>query len=119
MRIVATLALIAFSASAIADGPKDNLPAAVRPIPPTDKAVPVPDADRAALNASLAELRKDIDAAAKTQARNARLQEFLPDLEIYHKAVDWALRHNEVFKKDEIKSAHELIAEGRARAAAF
>jgi len=119
MRIVAVLAFIAFSASAVADGPKDNLPAAVRPIPPTDKAVPVPEADRAALNASLVELRKDIDAAAKAQARNARLQEFLPDLEIYHKAVDWALRHNEVFKKEEIKSAHELIAEGRARAAAF
>ena len=119
MRIVAALAFIAFSASAVADGPKDNLPAAVRPIPPTDKAVPVPEADRASLNASLAELRKDIDAAAKAQARNARLQEFLPDLEIYHKAVEWALRHNEVFKKEEIKSAHELIAEGRARAAAF
>lgn len=119
MRIVAVLAFIAFSASAVADGPKDNLPAAVRPIPPTDKAVPVSEADRAALNASLVELRKDIDAAAKAQARNARLQEFLPDLEIYHKAVDWALRHNEVFKKEEIKSAHELIAEGRARAAAF
>jgi len=119
MRIVAALAFIAFSASVVADGPKDNLPAAVRPIPPTDKAVPVPDADRAALNASLSELRKDIDAAARAQAKNARLQEFLPDLEIYHKAVDWALRHNEVFKKEEIKSAHELIAEGRARATAF
>ena len=119
MRIAAALALIAFSASAVADGPKDNIPAAVRPIPPTDKAVVVPESDRAALNASLAELRKDIDAAAKAQSKHPRLQEFLPDLEIYHKAVDWALRHNEVFKKEEIKSALELIAEGRARAAAF
>ncbi|MGA0134773.1 MAG: hypothetical protein ACO3ND_10515, partial [Opitutales bacterium] len=110
--------LLAF-AVCLADGPKDNLPASVRPIPPTDKAVVVPEADRKALADALVLLRKDIDAAAKAQARNPRLQEFLPDLEVHHKAVDWALRHNEVFKKEEIKSAHELIAEGRSRAAAF
>ena len=119
MRIAAFLSLVTLCVFVRADGPKDNIPSAVRPIPPTDKAVVIPESDRAALNASLAELRKDIDAAAKAQAKHPRLQEFLPDLEIYHKAVDWALRHNEVFKKEEIKSAHELIAEGRARAAAF
>jgi hypothetical protein len=33
--------------------------------------------------------------------------------------VDWAGRYGEYFKKDEFKSAHDLIAEGKARAAAF
>ncbi len=119
MRSFAVLAFALFSVVGLADGPKDNIPSAVRPIPPTDKAIAVPEADRTALAAGLADLRKQIDAAAKAQAKNPRLQEFLPDLEIYHKAVDWALRYNEVFKKDDIKSAHELIAEGRERAAAF
>jgi len=108
-----------FAAVALADGPKDNIPTAVRPIPPTDKAVALPEADKVSLTKELAELRTAIDAAAKAQAKNPRLEEFLPDLEIFHKATDWAGRYNEYFNKAEFKVAHDLIAEGKARAAAF
>ena len=111
--------LCLLAVAALADGPKDNLPAAVRPIPPTDKAVALPEAEKAALTKELAELRIAIDGAAKAQAKNPRLEEFLPDLEVFHKAVDWAIRYGEFFNKAEFKSAHELVAEGKARAAAF
>ena len=108
-----------FTATALADGPKDNIPAAVRPIPPTDKAVALPEADKVSLAKELAELRAAIDAAARAQAKNPRLEEFLADIEIYHKAVDWAGRYNEYFNKAEFKTAHDLIAEGKSRAASF
>lgn len=114
-----TLLLTFLAAAALADGPKDNLPAAVRPIPPTDKAVAFPEADKPALLQELGELRAAIDAAAKAQAKNPRLEEFLPDLEIFHKAVDWAQKYGEFFNKSEFKTARELIVEGKARAAAF
>ena len=45
-----SLLLLSFcAAAALADGPKDNVPAAVRPIPPTDKAVALPEAEKASL----------------------------------------------------------------------
>ena len=113
-----TLLLITLlSATALADGPKDNIPAAVRPIPPTDKSVALPEADRVSLAKELAELRSAIDAAAKAQAKNPRLEELLADIEIFHKAVDWAGRYDEYFKKDEFKTAHDLIVEGKASVA--
>ena len=72
-----TLLLLSFVAvSALADGPKDNLPAAVRPIPPTDKAVALPEAEKVALAKELAELRTAIDAAAKAQADALKYSEF-------------------------------------------
>ena len=111
--------LCLLAVAVLADGPKDNLPAAVRPIPPTDKAVALPEAEKASLTNELAELRIAIDGAAKAQAKNPRLEELLPDLEVFHKAVDWAIRYGEFFNKAEFKSAHELVAEGKTRAAAF
>ena len=43
------LLLSFFAATVLADGPKDNIPAAVRPIPPTDKAVALPEAEKLSL----------------------------------------------------------------------
>ena len=110
------LTLVAVS-SALADGPKDNQAADVRPVPPPG--VAVPDADRARLTEGLKKLRSAIDNAVKAQAKNPQLADLLPDIEIYHKAVDWALRYNEVHKLQELKSADELIAEGLQRAEQF
>ena len=113
------LPLVLMAVAAFADGPKDNIPTAVRPIPPTDKALALPEADKASLPKELAELRVAIDAAAKAQAKNPRLEEYLPDLEIFYKSVDWAVKYNEFFNKGEFKSAHDLIVEGKARTAFF
>ncbi len=110
------LPFLALSA-ALADGLKDNQAADVRPVPPPG--VAVPDADRARLTEGLKKLRTAIDDAAKAQSKNPQLADLLPDIEIYHKAVDWALRYNEVHKLGELKNADELIAEGLQRAEQF
>lgn len=110
------LALIfAISSAAFADGPKDNLAAEVRPIPPPG--MEVPEEDAAELKEGLAKLRAAIDAAAKAQEKNPRITLLLPDVEIHYKAVDWALRYNEIYKPNELKSAREVLAEGMERAA--
>jgi hypothetical protein len=112
----ALLALL-FAVTALADGPKDNAAENVRPVPPPG--VAVPEADKARLTEGLTKLRVAIDEAAKAQAKNPKLADLLPDVEIYHKAVDWALRYNEVHKLPEVKSADEALAEGLKRAAAL
>ena len=112
-----TLTLTAAVACALADGPKDNSAENVRPVPPPG--VAVPEADRARLTEGLKKLRAAIDEAVKAQAKNPQLADLVPDLEIYHKAVDWALRYNEVHKLQELKSADDLIAEGLQRAEQF
>lgn len=73
--------------------------------------MPVPESDRKVIQQALSELRVAIDNATKAQAKNPRLAELLPDLEIFHKAADWALKYNEFFKESEFKSALEVIAE--------
>ena len=69
------LLLLALATVALADGPKDNVATAVRPIPPPG--VPVPEADRKAIQQALSELRVAIENATKAQAKHPRLQELL------------------------------------------
>ena len=97
-----------------ADGPKDNVVTEVRPIPPPGIEVPVEE--RAALEKGLVELQAAVAEAAKAQAKQPKNLALLPDVEVYVKAVDWALRYNEFFKPAEIKAAHEVLAEGKQRA---
>jgi len=106
-----------FTATALADGPKDNQIADVRPVPPPG--VTVPDADKARLNEGLQKLRAAIQEAAKSQAKNPLLADLLPDVEIYHKAVDWAVKYGEFHKLQEIKTADEALAAGIQRAASL
>ncbi|MDZ4289614.1 MAG: prolyl oligopeptidase family serine peptidase [Prosthecobacter sp.] len=108
------LAFLLCATSVFADGPKDNIAENVRPVPPPGIAVPV--ADAAALKQGLVELRGAIDAAAKAQVKNPLLPDLLPDVEVYYKAVDWALKYNEVYKPAELKAAVEVLAEGKMRA---
>lgn len=110
---VPLLSLLVVSA-ALADGPKDNLADNVRPIPPPG--VAIPEAEAATLRQGLAELRAAIDAAAKAQAKHPQLADLLPDVEVFHKAVDWALRYQEFHKPAEFKAAAEALAEGKLRA---
>jgi hypothetical protein len=70
-----------------ADGPADNLPDNVRPIPP--KGNEVPEAVKAEIRKGLSELQGLIKDIGK--------HELLPDVLIYEKAVRWALDYNEVF----------------------
>ncbi len=100
------------SGRARADGPGDNVPSKVRPVPPPG--VDVPKTDREELEQGLAALGDQIkQLAGRKDARIARL---LPDVQIFHKAVHDALDYNEFISKDDIGRAKSLLKEGRDRA---
>lgn len=71
--------------------------------------IEIPAADRAELEKGVAELGAEIEALGSN--------ELLPDVEVFHKAVDWALRYNEFFEPKQIDIARKQLAIGRQRAA--
>ncbi len=85
----------------------------VKPIPPPG--VEVPAADKAEIEAGLKQLG---DAIAKLRT-NAKAAAELPNVEIYHKAADWALRYNEIFNPKQIATAKQHVKTGLERAAAL
>jgi len=101
--------------SARADGPADNLVENVRPVPPPGVELE-PEARK-----SLEEKRDAL--AQKLQQLRQKggplTAEFLPDVEIFHRAVDQALKFGEFFDKNEGKQAERVLAEGDARATAL
>jgi hypothetical protein len=95
---------------ASADGPADNLPDDVRPVPP--KGTKLPDAVRAEIKKGLAELQVIIQTLGR--------HELLPDVLIYEKAVRWALDYDEVYDGKGTKNAggnvKKVLAAGLERA---
>jgi hypothetical protein len=79
-------------ANAPASSPAQNR--AQKQFPP--KGVEIPEKDRAELTAGAAELGKEI-AALKSANLKPELNALLPDVEVFHKAVDWALRYDEFY----------------------
>jgi pimeloyl-ACP methyl ester carboxylesterase len=75
--------------------------------------------DRGALTNGLkafdAELKKLDRAITKTSA-SAR---FLPEVQIFYKAVNWAVAYDEFYRTNEIAAAHKLIEQGIERAKAL
>jgi hypothetical protein len=67
----------------------------------------------------VATLGGEIAALQKELSKKPALRALLPDVEIFHKAVDWALRYNEFFKAQEVVVANSLLDEGLARAKAL
>jgi dienelactone hydrolase len=68
--------------------------------------IPVPEKDRAELEAGLKELVEAMDGVV--DYRKA------VDIMVYHKAVDWALRYNEFYSPKEIAAAKELLKKATA-----
>ena len=104
-----------------ADGPADNQADRVRPVPPPGLAVP--ENVRIALTTRTTALGDEIEALRREFARQPARLALLPDVEIFHKAVDWALRYHEFFKTNEFlataepSAAERILDEGRRRAA--
>jgi hypothetical protein len=95
-----------------ADGPADNNPETVRRIP---KLGVEPTAEqRAALKSRLKILRESLDLLRKLN--RPAVNELLPDVEIYYKAVHDALEYQEFFDPKEIDVADNLLSIGLARA---
>jgi pimeloyl-ACP methyl ester carboxylesterase len=108
------LILLFLSQPLFADGPGDNLPDKVRRVPPPG--LKIPDMDRAELESGAAELGKEINLLRTELRSRPALLNLLPDVQIYHKAVDWALRYDEFFKSNETTVARALLQQGLDRA---
>lgn len=114
------LGLGLFAAASLADGPQDNQPDSVRPVPPPGTVLPPAVIEE--LRKGLAELQADLAAAREAHKKNPQLLDLAPDVEIYEKAVRWALDYNEVFDgKGAIPGANVRAAlkSGRERAKAY
>ncbi|HEX5271610.1 MAG TPA: prolyl oligopeptidase family serine peptidase [Gemmataceae bacterium] len=119
--------LLAAAALARADGPGDNLPDNVRPVPPPG--VAIPDADRTELQNGAAALGKEIDALRTALKDKPVLLDLLPDVQVYHNAVRYALAYNEFFgnartpaeaeraARSQVAIARNQLKQGKERAA--
>src|SRR6266516_2537265 len=116
-RRLALLLPLTLLAPALADGPVDNVPAKVRPIPPPG--IALSETDRAELAEGVGNLGREIESLRGELRSKARLLELLPDVQIYHKAVEWALKYNEFFKTNEPTVARVLLKQGLERAQAL
>ncbi len=88
--------------------------AEVKPIPPPG--IPISDTDRATLTAEVAALGKEIDALRVALKAKPEMLALLPDVMIFHKSVDWALRYDEFFEPKHLDTARQQLALGRQRA---
>ena len=101
------------------------LPALVPAATPATRLPPagieVPAAARAELTAAAAALAADLAQlrAELVEPSRKELLELTPDAEIFHKAVDWALRYDEFFDLKQVAAAHRALATGRERVAAL
>ena len=108
--------LMGFGASrSLADGPADNQVASIRPVPPPG--IEVPAEVRESLSKSLEVLKKSIEELSAS--KEARVQKYLPDVEIFHRAVSLALSENGFFEPADFTRAKELIDEGNRRCEAL
>jgi len=98
-----------------ADGPGDNLPDKVRPVPPPG--IEVPANDRAELQEGVVELGKEIEDLRKSLDKKPALLHLLPDVQIFHNAVRYALEHNEFYAPKELVAARGLLKHGKERSA--
>jgi hypothetical protein len=106
-----------------ADGPADNRVDKVRRIPPPG--IPVPEEIRKDLEGRVAVLGLEIAGLRRDFAQKPGPLALLPDIEIFHKAVDWALRYQEFYRTNEYQAgarpsaAQALLEEGMKRSAAL
>lgn len=114
MRLAVAILTLLLAASTFAQ----THPPPAKRLPPAGIAISA--ADRAELAAGAAALGKEIDALRRAIPTNDdRALALLPDVEIFHKAVDWALRYDEFFDAKQVAYARHLLAEGHTRAQHF
>ncbi|HZW33985.1 MAG TPA: prolyl oligopeptidase family serine peptidase [Isosphaeraceae bacterium] len=115
-RLLLPLALVlAVSCPVRGDGPGDNRPEQVRPIPPKGT-VTLAEADRSALQAGVDELGREIESLRGALKGRPNLRGLLPDVQVYHNAVRYALTYNEFYRPREVTAAKGLLERGRERA---
>ena len=88
--------------------------------PPTKQTPPpgieVPEPERAELTAGVTALGKEIDAMRGELKSKPQLLALLPDVQVFHNAVRYALAYGEFFDAKQFHIAKNLLALGTARA---
>ncbi len=112
---IITMACCLLAASAAADGPRDNLPNQVRPVPPVGIALDTLDQQElgdnlAKLDRMIAELQTRTDGVSSNR---------LPDVEIFSRAIHQGLDYRELFSPRDVASAKRVLDEGLQRARAL
>ena len=105
--MLSMLVMLVMSPGLRADGPADNLPAAVRPIPPVG--IELDDATRTRLQDAVVALTRDVDAA--TAASDADRAEVL----VFARAVQLAVEDRFLYDQKEIEQAERLLDSARRR----
>jgi hypothetical protein len=100
-------ALVLLSVSALAADP-------VKRIPPPG--VAVPEAVRMELENGARELAFEVAKLKKDFHSDAKKLPEIPSVEIFHKAVDWALKYDEFFDAKQFDTARDFLAQGMQRA---
>ncbi len=106
------IALTVLSNFTYADGPADNQAQFVRHIPPPG--IAIESSERESLQSKLAELSSKLDALRKNNDK--KIQQYLPDVEIFHKAIHIALNEDGFFEKRDVANAERVINIGLIRA---
>ena len=110
--VILSLLPVSLSAvTALADGPKDNIPDQVRQVPAVG--IDVPGEDLAKLTTGLGQL----ETAFGKLPKNTQTARFSADVEIFVRAVRQAIAHKELFSPRDVQSAHKVLAEGQRRVA--
>jgi hypothetical protein len=102
---------------ALADGPADNQVDKVRSVPPPG--ISIADDARRELSDRVAQLGSELETLRGELAKKPSLLGRLPDVQIFHKAVDWALRYNEFFTTNEVQAARTQLDQAAQRLAAL
>ncbi len=89
----------------------------VRPIPPPG--IEIPAADRAEIEAGVKKLGDEIAKLHELGKTNPLIERELPNVEIFHKSADWAVRYGEMFDVKQIAIAKDHILQGLDRAGAL
>src|ERR1043166_4504383 len=114
LRILLLLALLVPFAVR-ADGPADNKPENVRPVP--RKGAALSPAVREELEQGIAKLGDEIEGLRGQLKGKAALLALLPDVQIFHNAVRYAVQYNEIFNPtNEVPAARSLLKQGLDRA---
>ncbi len=113
MKRLLCLLLLTTCSSAFADGAADNQSENVRRMPPAG--ISIPDEARAALTSETQKLGAAIEAFLVQSAGQPERLRYLPDVQIFHKAVDWALRYDEFFDPKQPEWATAQLKDGFSR----
>src|SRR5690349_21125545 len=113
--VPACCSMLLLATTLLADGPADNRTDQVRPVPPLG--VALAPGDRQELTEQLQQLGREIGALRTILATNRSLLPLMPDVEIFHKAVRYALEYNEFFNAtNDVAAARQLLRQGLERA---